>query len=76
MADTATTEARLAEAEAALHRLLTGSQLEELRHSAGAVSRSARYTAANIGELRGYIAQLKRELGQPSGRRAIGVRFA
>jgi hypothetical protein len=71
MADTATTEARLAEAEAALHRLLTGSQLE-LRHSAGAVSRSAA-TAANIGELRGYIAQPKRD---HLGRRARGSRFA
>lgn len=76
MSDTATTpQQRLAEAEAALHRLLTGSAVEELRYGSGQVTRSVRYTTANIGDLRAYIAQLRREIGLPGRRRAIGVRF-
>ncbi len=75
MTETATIEARLAEAEAALHKLLTGAQLVELRHSAGAVSRTGIFTPTTVGELRAYIADLKRQLGLPTGRRAIGIRF-
>lgn len=75
MTETATLEARLAEAETALHKLLTGAQLVELRHSAGAASRTGTFTPSKVGELRAYIADLKRQLGQPTGRRAIGIRF-
>lgn len=39
-------------------------------------SKSATFNKAEIGQLRAYIADLKRQLGQPSGRSAIGVRFA
>ena len=47
----------------------------ELRHSAGAVSRTGIFTPTTVGELRAYIADLKRQLGLPTGRRAIGIRF-
>jgi hypothetical protein len=75
MTDAATLQARLAEAEAALHRLSTGSHAEEIRYAAGAASRSVRYTATNLAELRAYIADLRRQLGQPTRRRAIGIRL-
>lgn len=75
MTDAATLQARLAEAEAALHRLTTGSQAEDVRYASGSASRSVRYTAANIAELRAYVADLRRQLGQPTRRRAIGIRF-
>lgn len=75
MATAEVLQLQLTEAEAALHRLLTGSQVEELRYAAGAAQRSARYSPANIQELRNYIADLKRQLGQPTRRRAIGVYF-
>jgi hypothetical protein len=75
MADAATLQARLDEAEAALHRLVTGSQVEELRLSAGEASRAGRYTPADVNELRAYIGDLRRQLGQPTRRRAIGVLF-
>lgn len=75
MASQATLQAWLDEAEAALHALSTGSKVEELRFAAGAVQRSVKYTAANIDQLRAYIADLKRQLGQPTRRRAIGVMF-
>ncbi|GGJ14112.1 gpW family head-tail joining protein [Neoroseomonas lacus] len=75
MADAATLQARLSEAETAYHRLLTGSKAEQVTYAAGQVSRSMKYTQANIDALRGYIADLRRELCLPSRRRAIGVRF-
>lgn len=75
MADTDTLTARLAEAEAALHKLLIGEKLVELRHAAGPASRTGIFTRAEIGPLRAYIADLRRQLGLSTGRRAIGVRF-
>jgi hypothetical protein len=75
MTDSATLEARLEEAEAALHRLLTGAQVVELRHAAGPASRTGIFTRAEVGPLRAYIADLRRQLGLTTGRRAIGVRF-
>ena len=75
MSDTALLQARLTEAETALHKLLTGSRAEQVTYAAGQVSRSMKYTATNIGELRAYIADLRRQLSLPSRRRAIGVRF-
>jgi hypothetical protein len=46
------------EAELALHRLMTGSRVEEIQFS----DRRVRYTAANIGELQKYIASLKQQI--------------
>lgn len=71
MPDTATLEARLAEAEAALHRLLISRQTVQLRRADGS---QVEYTAASADSLRGYIAELKSQLGRRS-RRAIAFRF-
>lgn len=60
----------LAEAEAALHALMTGKQSV----SVGYESKTVTYTKAEIGALRAYIAELKARLGQ-GGRRALGVVF-
>lgn len=75
MADAATLQLRLDEAEAALHKVTVGGQAVELRMAAGQVSRAVTFTPANAGELRAYIADLRRQLGQPTRRRAIGVVF-
>lgn len=75
MTDPAILQQRLTEAEAALHRLSTGSHAEEIRYAAGPASRSVRYTAANMADLRAYIADLRRQLGLSSRRRAIGIRL-
>jgi len=71
MTDTAILQTRLDEAEAAMHKLQTGA----LQASVDYDGRKVAYSAANIDALRGYIAGLKRALGKPSGRRAIGARF-
>lgn len=75
MADAMTIQARLDEAETALHQLTIGRRTKAFTHSAGDVSRQAQWSEANINELRAYIADLRRQLGLPSRRRAIGVRF-
>ncbi|SLN77580.1 gpW family head-tail joining protein [Oceanibacterium hippocampi] len=72
MTDTATLEARLAEAEAALHALLTGEQVAATTDVSG---RQVTYARADLGQLRAYIAGLKAELGLSTGRRALAVRF-
>ena len=48
----------LSEAELALHRLMTGSRVEELESPAGRV----RYTTSNIGDLERYIARLNQQI--------------
>ena len=68
MADTATLQARLAEAEAALHRLRMGTQA--VRVSDGEVT--TEFTPAKIPALQSYIADLRRQLGQ--GRRPGPIR--
>lgn len=75
MTDTATLQKRLEEARAARHRLLTGSQVEQLAFAAGQASRSVRYTKADLPKLQDYIRELELELGIAPRRRAIGVRF-
>lgn len=58
------TQQQLDEAEAALHALMIGQSAQSISSSSG---KSVTYTAANITQLRTYIAQLRRELGLPSG---------
>ena len=70
MADTATLQARLAEAETALHALSTGRQVVEVERN----GKKLKYTPTDVGGLRAYIAELKRALGLGS-RQAIGVNF-
>jgi hypothetical protein len=50
---------RLAEAETAYHQLITGDKPVELRDSNG---ESIRYTMADKGKLKNYIAELKAEI--------------
>jgi hypothetical protein len=57
---------RLAEAEMALHALLTGSKEQSVSFGAG---KSVAYTQANIAELRRYINELKDEIGAAEGTR-------
>lgn len=75
MADQATLQARLDEAEEALHQLTIGRRTEAYTHAAGDTSRQIKWTAASATELRNHIADLRRQLCQPSRRRAIGVAF-
>ena len=58
MADLATLETRLIEAETALHRLMTGSRVEAINSPTGKVQ----YTSANLGDLEKYIASLKQQI--------------
>lgn len=62
---------RLAEAEDALHRLLTGAQVASARDTTG---RQVTYTQATRRDLEAYIAQLKAEMGTKP-RRALKVVF-
>lgn len=76
MADIATLQARLDQAEAALHDLTIGRRSKAFTHGAGDVSRRVEWTEAKVPELRAYIADLRRQLGQRMGRRrAIGITF-
>jgi hypothetical protein len=71
MTDTATLQARLDEAEAALHDLLTGRQIVQI----GAESDRVQYTPAMVPQLRAYISELRGKLNPMRARRALGVRF-
>lgn len=75
MPDNSTLAARLDEAEAALHDLTIGRREESYTRAAGDVSRTVKWTAASIPDLRAYIAGLRRQLGMGSRRRAIGLSF-
>ncbi|EKS6403463.1 hypothetical protein NM534_004325 [Enterobacter hormaechei] len=77
MTDKETLLIRLAEAEAAYHRLMVGKQAVTISHgdSAGN-SRSYQYSTAGISDLRAYIIELKSKLGLCTGRRRpAGVRL-
>lgn len=76
MADTATLQARLDQAETALHDLTIGRRSKAYTHAAGDVNRRIEWTETSVPQLRAYIADLRRQLGQTTGRRrAIGVTF-
>ncbi len=67
---------RLAEAEAALHKLVTGTQAVEVWDG----EYRTRYTAASQSSLEAYIARLRAECGTDAQRaagtrRPFGVRF-
>ena len=75
MADLVTLQTQLTEAESAYHRLLTGSQQEEVEHG----DMRLRYTRAMTNDLRGYIESLKTQIATLGGtvtgqrRRAIAL---
>ena len=59
MPDTATLQANLAEAETALHALMTGTSVAEATYD----GKTVKYRATQIAELRAYVAELKSQLG-------------
>lgn len=68
--DPAVLQQRLDEAEAALHKLLTGSHVERVDYDGRMIS----YSKADMGTLQTYIARLKSDLGQSvKPRRALGI---
>ncbi|SDE90429.1 gpW family head-tail joining protein [Limimaricola pyoseonensis] len=69
MADDAILQARLDEAEGALHQLMTGSQVVAVGYDGD----RQEYSRANEAGLRRYIRSLKRQLGQAVGTRSRRV---
>ncbi len=68
MTDPAILQARLAEAEAALHELQIGKRTASVSYD----GKSVTYTAAKIADLQSYILNLRIQLGQ-GPRRLFGL---
>ena len=68
--DTAVIQARLTDAETALHNLVLGKGRVTVSYDGESVT----FTQANIAELRKYIAELKAQLGIGCGPYRRGVR--
>jgi hypothetical protein len=64
MADQATLEAWLEEAEAALHAVLIGKRAVRLQHG----DTSTQFNETNVSDLRAYIAELRAQLSLTTGR--------
>lgn len=62
---------KIAAAEAALHKLMTGSMAEQVRTG----DRDVRFTPADMDKLKGYIAELKAQDAGSQTRGAIGFVF-
>lgn len=71
MADTATLEARLEEAEEALHLVLIGQSVTVTAYD----GHRTEYSPAREGELRRYIGRLRRDLGRATGPGSRRVMF-
>lgn len=71
MADLATLQSRLTEAEEALHKLATGERVVTIGHAEGTLT----YTQATIGELQAYITQLRSDIAAagPSSTRMFTI---
>jgi len=63
MADLATLQARLLEAEIAYHRLMTGTKTVEVQHG----DMRSKYSEAESGALLAYIADLKAQIAALGG---------
>ncbi len=63
MTDQVTLRQRLSDAEATLHKVMTGQSVKSITSD----GRSVTYTLANVPDLRAYIAGLKLELGLSPG---------
>lgn len=64
------TQEQLADAQAALHQLLTGKKAVKVQKD----GRMVEYTPINRQELERYIYTLQQQLGTSGGRRPAGVR--
>lgn len=69
MTDCATKRIWLAEAQNALHQLITGGQETKVNFGPG---KGVEYSQANIAQLRTYIAQLQAEVDECDGK--VGMR--
>jgi len=63
MANLATLQGWLLEAETARHKLVTGSNVERLQHG----DSSMQFTPANLADLDNYIASLRAQIGGLEG---------
>jgi hypothetical protein len=63
MADLATLQTQLLEAQLALHKLAIGSKAEEVQHG----DMRTRYVKADMGALEDYIASLKSQISAAGG---------
>ena len=72
---TATLQQWLTDAQTALHDLMTGVKPRVVLYTQGDGQKSVTYTETNIGQLRGYIQELKAQLGITRGRRPIRPYF-
>jgi hypothetical protein len=68
---TATLQQWLADAQQALHDLSIGGKPVTVTYTQGDGQKSVTYTRAEAGALRGYIEELKAQLGITCGRRPI-----
>lgn len=66
-----TLDEKIAAADAALHKLLTGSLREEVEYQ----GRRVRFGKADISKLSAYLAELKAEKSATATRGAIGIVF-
>ncbi len=71
MADAQVLQSRLDQAESALHELLLGAKVVEVSYA----DRTVKYTRSKESDLRQYINELKRQLGQRTPRRSRTVNF-
>jgi hypothetical protein len=74
MTDLVTLQARLAEAETALHQVVTQQRAVSVEYDGRKVS----YSMANVGNLRAYVAELRDQVARLTGtrrRRAFRVTF-
>ena len=73
---TATLQQWLLDSQQALHDLITGGKPVSVTYVQGDGQKMVTYTKANIGNLRGYIAELKTQLGITNGRRPFRPVFS
>lgn len=73
---TATLQQWLLDAQQALHDLMTGTKPIVVTYVQGDGQKSVTYTKANIDYLRGYIQELKAQLGITRGRRPMRPLFS
>ena len=68
---TATLQQWLLDAQTAMHDLMTGSKVAQIQYGQGSGNRMVTYKIADMGALRGYIQELKAQLGITCGRSPI-----
>ena len=72
---TATLKQWLLDAQTAMHDLAVGAKVVQVQYGQNQGNRMVTYKMADMGALRGYIAELKRQLGIGHGRSPITPYF-